>query len=628
MSNVCSRSLLFHLMLAVFALNLAAQDLPPATPGDDQEQEWISRKIEDGDSHASGMKPELGPVTLGNPTGAVRVIRVGLSPTTFNSSGGVVTEMAGGTNPAHAFAEISNTAGTVHVLDKATGKQIIDIEPGTIVRVSHVPNSGYAVSAAGVPLGIFEGPIFFRAVDATNQFRVEHIRRVFNGTKVPTYRGSIEITRGGTLPAPGFVYVVNVVEVEDYTPGVVVNEGLSSFHIEALKAQAIAARGYAIANTGRFATSRNFDIFDSTSSQVYRGVISENAKAVQAASETVGLVGSYDGRIIDALYSSSMGGRTENNEWIFNSPPTSLPGTNAAPYLRGIYDGDALVAPDPSSETFWTTNPQPNVYDDCARVSPPANSFSRWAFRLDGATIKGRLAGRSVVISGNTSGSVTNVEVLSTMPGSGRIAVARVTLTTGVVEIRGWDNLRFTLGRTPPSGTTPPSPRACGTGNITASMVMNNPNAIAVNRDALGNFVDLSVWGGGWGHNLGMSQYGSHGRAKSGQNFIEILKGYYTGIDVGTYPIDIGREPGSGPPTLRHTFYVGRPSATLIVRSTNLAKLVVHINDTTDFSINEEALAAGTVKIDVSPYVVPGLNTLQYSPVGRDGKATVIVALQ
>jgi hypothetical protein len=71
---------------------------------------------------------------------------------------------------------------------------------------------------------------------------------------------------------------------------------------------------------------------------------------------------------------------------------------------------------------------------------------------------------------------------------------------------------------------------------------------------------------------------------------------------------------------------IGR--APLIVRSINgLKKLVVHINDTADFSIDEDALAAGPVMIDVSPYLVPGLNTLQYNPVGRNGDASVIVAL-
>jgi SpoIID/LytB domain protein len=324
-----------------------------------------------------------------------------------------------------------------------------------------------------------------------------------------------------------------------------------------------------------------------------------------------------------------MGGRTENNEWIFFSPASVPPGTNVVPYLRGIYDGDG-VEPALLDETFWKERSQPNVYDDCARVNPPANSFSRWSFRLTGAVIKSRLLANTALfrlISGNTSGTVTNVEVVSRMAGSGRIAVARITFSTGVVEVRGWDNLRFVLGRTPPAGTTPASPRACLTGTIAAYMVMNNPTLIEVNRDGLGQFVDVSVWGGGWGHNVGMSQYGSNGRAKAGQNYLRILKAYYTGIDVGTYPIDIGGEQGSGPPTLRHTFYATTPSGRLIVRSTGLKKLMVHINETTDLSLDETTLSTSPVSIDVSPYLVPGLNTLHYSPVGRGGQATVIVAL-
>jgi stage II sporulation protein D len=105
--------------------------------------------------------------------------------------------------------------------------------------------------------------------------------------------------------------------VEDYVPGVVANESIASFAIEALKAQAVAARGYAIANIGNYiARGYPFDIVDSSASQVYRGVISEHLNAVRAASDTTGLVASSNGRIISAMYSSSFGGHSEHNEWI------------------------------------------------------------------------------------------------------------------------------------------------------------------------------------------------------------------------------------------------------------------------------------------------------------------------
>lgn len=490
---------------------------PAAAQIDDPfEEEFIRTRTENGESHASGMRPELGPVTLGNPREAHKIIRVGISQPV-------------GTNEFatrhHTFAEITHTAGTVHLIDESTGKQIAAVDvPGTFLRFTR-DSSGYDVTIGGTFAGTFDGPIFLRPTSGENQFRVEHIRRVFSGSKVPSYRGAIQIAHGdGTIA--GRLHVVNVVEIEDYVPGVVANESIASFHVEALKAQAVAARGYAIANIGRFRADFPYDIVDSSASQVYRGVISEHPRAVLASAETAGLVGSYNGRIIEALYSSSFGGFSENNEWIFNFPSNTLPGLNAVAYLRGIYDGDAAEAPAPTDATFWKSNPRPDVFDDCARVRGPANSFSRWTFRLTGATIKSRLADRSVVISGNTSGSVTDVEVVSRMAGSGRIAVARITLTSGVVEVRGWDNLRFVLGRTPPAGTTPPAVRACGVTptspptNIVANMVLNNPNVIEVNRDALGNFVDVTIWGGGWGHNLGMSQYGSHGRGKAGQSFL------------------------------------------------------------------------------------------------------------
>jgi len=221
----------------------------------------------------------------------------------------------------------------VHLTD-GDGKQIAALDvPGTIVRATR-DASGYQVSVGGLPLGVFAGPLLFRPTEAANELRVEHIRRSFSGIKVPSYRGTIELSHASGTEA-NRLHVVNIVEIEDYVPGVVANESIASFHMEALKAQAVAARGYAIANIGRFRATFPYDIVDSSASQVYRGVISEHPRAVQASAETVGLVASHGGQIIGALYSSSMGGHTDHNEWIFNVPSSQLPGTNFTPYLRG-----------------------------------------------------------------------------------------------------------------------------------------------------------------------------------------------------------------------------------------------------------------------------------------------------
>ena len=602
-------------MFVLAAISAAAQVTTTPPQIDDQaiEEEFIRMKAEQGDSHASGAREDLGPVILGNPTQAYTLIRVGLSSTTFNSTGGVATEMGSRHFPA---AEISHTAGTVHLIDVATGKQVIALDvPGTIVRTTR-DASGYHVSISGVELGAFVGPLIFRPTDEANLFRVENIRRTYGTTQVPGYRGVIELSHSTGTEA-NKLHVVNIVEIEDYVPGVVANESIASFHMEALKAQAVAARGYAIANIGRFRATFPYDIVDSTTSQVYRGVISEHVRAVQASAETIGLVASYNGQIIGALYSSSMGGHTEHNEWIFNSPSNQWPGTNTTPYLRGIYDGDGVppeTVTEPGIAAFWKANPLPTIFDDCGRVG---NRFSRWRVVLTAAQMRARIT--PAVPAGV---NITNVAVTRRMP-SGRAAIVRITLSNGTTrDIRGWDPLRQFFR---PAVSTP---ALCGTSSIAAGFVLNNPSVIEVTNNADGTVSSATVWGGGWGHNVGMSQYGAQGRARAGQTFMQILKAYYTGVDIGSYPIDIGRQPGSGPPTLRQQFFAPNAMGSLFVRATGLKKLVVHINDTYDLILNEEELAAGAVTRDISGYLQPGLNTIQYNPVGRGGTATVNVVVE
>lgn len=149
----------------------------------------------------------------------------------------------------------------------------------------------------------------------------------FNERAIPVklngkaYRGKIEVF----VNSRGSLTVVNVVPMEDYLLGVVPNElGLPS--MEAQKAQAVAARTYAWANAGRFG-SQGFDVLPTVYSQVYLGVSSENANGTRAVRETAGIVATYNGVPINAKYTSTCGGRTENSENVFDFN---------APYLRGV----------------------------------------------------------------------------------------------------------------------------------------------------------------------------------------------------------------------------------------------------------------------------------------------------
>jgi stage II sporulation protein D len=172
---------------------------------------------------------------------------------------------------------------------------------------------GTAVFAAeeSAPRVEARGPITFAPADETRDFVV------FGGKP---YRGRIEVftNERGTLT------VVNVVGLEDYVRGVVPNE-LSPGgwpQLEALKAQAVAARTYAVSNAGRF-RSEGFDLLPTTRSQVYGGHSTEHPLTDRAVAETRGLVATHAGRPINALYTSTCGGRTENAEDIFGGRPVA-----------------------------------------------------------------------------------------------------------------------------------------------------------------------------------------------------------------------------------------------------------------------------------------------------------------
>jgi stage II sporulation protein D len=137
------------------------------------------------------------------------------------------------------------------------------------------------------------------------------------------YRGRLEVFPN----AQGALTVVNVIGLEDYVRGVVPNELSPGGYpaLEALKAQAVAARTYAMKNRGQFATD-GFDLLPTTRSQVYGGLSTEHPLTTRAVEETRGIVATYHNEPINALYTSTCGGRTEDAENIFH---------DATPYLRG-----------------------------------------------------------------------------------------------------------------------------------------------------------------------------------------------------------------------------------------------------------------------------------------------------
>jgi stage II sporulation protein D len=139
------------------------------------------------------------------------------------------------------------------------------------------------------------------------------------------YRGALEIR---VAKVPGKLNAINAVELEDYARGVIAKESPSSWPLEALKAQAVAARSYAISTPVRGA---GFDQYPDTRSQVYGGIAAETARTNQAVTDTALQVVMHGGKVAQTFFFSTSGGHTENNE-------NSFLGGTPAPYLRGVPD--------------------------------------------------------------------------------------------------------------------------------------------------------------------------------------------------------------------------------------------------------------------------------------------------
>jgi stage II sporulation protein D len=198
-----------------------------------------------------------------------------------------------------------------------------------------------------------------------------------NGVRSGRYRGALEL-RGGSG-----VTVVNALSVDSYLRGVVPGEMPSSWLPEALKAQAVAARTYALVSDRGGAV---FDVYPDTRSQVYKGMDSEVASTSAAVRDTSRHVVTYDGELITTYFFSTSGGKTENVENIF--------GGSSAPYLRGVKDPYDRISP----RHRWRLGPYSR-----RTISAKLGSYCRGSFRRLKVRRRGyspRIVSADVVCSG------------------------------------------------------------------------------------------------------------------------------------------------------------------------------------------------------------------------------------
>jgi stage II sporulation protein D len=297
------------------------------------------------------------------------------------------------------------------------------------------------------------------------------------------YRGSALVQS----PRAGRVTAINLVDLEDYLLGVVPHEigRVGEDLLEAAKAQAVAARTYAIAHRGR-RSALGFDYFATVQDQVYGGSAGEYEVASRAVRETAGEILLYRGVPIEAYYHSTCAGRTAAIEEVWNDQPR--------PYLVSVVD----------------VNPQTGqAYDHFS-------SRFRWTQRWSGQQLNqilNRTLADSLPSGVNSVGEVRDIRILERTQ-SGRVARMRVETSTATFHL-GRDRLRWIF--------LTPEQRI-----LNSSLIQE----IELTRGPDGRVTEIAFVGGGWGHGIGMCQVGAMGRARHGQNYRTILSVYYPGTEL------------------------------------------------------------------------------------------------
>jgi stage II sporulation protein D len=307
------------------------------------------------------------------------------------------------------------------------------------------------------------------------------------------YRGVAEVMRN----AAGALAGINEVGMEEYLYGVVPRElGPTQYpEIEAQKAQAVAARTYAHASLGKH-WNNGYDVLATVQDQVYGGAAAEQSISTSAVNATAGIVATYNGAIINALFYATSGGRTSNSEDVF---------AVTEPYLRSVWD-----AP-PGQELPSTTA----LLNDLRNPTWTGayggfHSLHRWNYTWT-------MAQMSCVIGDFANQPVGNVTAINIL---GRSASGRVTKIEYVTQ----------------QGTFTDSSGAIRSSlqyiNASGVPTLLNSNLFVIDRltDASGNLTGYRVYGGGNGHGAGMAQTGAVGMARAGLTYDQILKKYYTGI--------------------------------------------------------------------------------------------------
>lgn len=536
MTRIGSRAVL-ALALATAAIGTACE----RSPFDPVEQQGVAPRGEGGagSTHFTGnvrigVVPSRTSVTVGA-TGAWELVEKLTGDVMLTGSGGtldvtLVSATSADTTwllqvACYGTAALENWLGLAHAAGYTTWTEFVPSANCTRARVVNTSGSNafaarntfrnqvIADGIAGTDSFwqniITPGAAILRVVGpSTVQVRQGAILRSANGRVtiqgVP-YRGVAEVAlnSGGTLAG------INELYIEDYLYGVVPRElgPIAYPFLEALKAQSVAARTFAMRGLRRRAND-GYDLLATTADQVYGGLNAEHPLSTQAVDETRGLVARHNGALIEALYFSTSGGFTADNEEVFNSAPVM--------YLRGVPDAERGNAFEkvPNIAVFKNhANPRSLRAMSEGDYEADWSRYHRWTFEWSADEISHAIS----TWVGRPVGRVHAINVLERGP-SGRVLRIEYVTDEGTFQDTK-DRIRASLRFINASGTL---------NNLLSTLFYIEPVVDRRTREVTG-FV---AWGGGWGHGVGMSQTGAVGKAEKGAAFDEILRHYYRDITL------------------------------------------------------------------------------------------------
>lgn len=479
--------------------------------------------------------------------------------------------------------------GTAPVDVYKDGMKLFQVPPNLNVFVIINPDFSYTLkNNEGEELAQIDGIIKFTA--AGGCLGVTGLKRA---GKPALYHGYFEIMRA---KEGNQFNLVNKIPVEFYLRGVVPNEMPVNFGLEALKAQAVAARNYVL--SPRAKSSPNYDVVDSVASQVYYGANTEKELSNKAVEQTEGIVALDNWDLILALYSSTAGGYTESYSNAFSDPASGHFPAAEKSYLKATAD---ILSQEPlnteeKASAFYKSNP--DSYDT-------RSPYYRWTREWTSEELKNQL--QTTLIAQSSTGFVKpkfaqedelgNILELKVIKRgeSGKIIEMEIVTENQTYKIYKELVIRRLLTN---KGKALPS----------ANVVFENI------KDEDGNLISIKAYGGGYGHGVGLSQFGA-GFMGSELHipYDKILQHYYRGIILGTKPVIVSADKSQN--MITQTFYANKQKANLVIDNKfQLNKLGVNINgkDYT-FDIPTSFLGGNRCsRIDISDYIKTGKNQITY----------------